>query len=92
MCQSRFDSYSCNVLVFTALISSVIVIIPYKSQTLLYISMNGAVNIYLILIAFLCEPYVESDIQKYRDDDTICKDEDEVDTVRNHIEMESLES
>ena len=52
--------------------------------------MNGAVNIYLILIAFLFDPYVESDIQKYREEGAICKDED--DAVRNYIEMESLKS
>jgi hypothetical protein len=89
----RFDHVTRVVLLCSAIISSAIVVIPYRSQTLTYISVNGVVNIYLILIGFLFEPYVESDIKKYQETDggKLCQ-EDSMNTREKYIELETLES
>ena len=53
-----------------------LVLVPYRSHTLAYISQNGAVNLYMFLVSYLFESDVESDYSY-----------EEEDGLEKHIEM-----
>ena len=85
----RFSHSASGLILAASLVVAAMVIVPYESQTVQYINVNGTVNLYMLLVCYLFESQSESDYDYDQSDEM---SEEESPNKLGHIELQTVQS